>query len=173
MSAAPTAAGIETVLEGQNTLTLPGNNEITGALEIKSGKTLIITGNATLAADVTGAGTLIVAGFTDNATSAAHVKTAKVEVTGSINDATLKALADNFATLKTIVLDAECSENVATATNFYAMGTTAVTGAKVPAGTYTYYAANTLPNAAGTGTATHAAGWFTQTAVAAVTAAAV
>ena len=165
-------AGVTTALTSSNSVTVNGTLTSDG-LRMANGKSLTVTGALTATGDITYAldsdtnVSLIVDSFSNGATSAAFVKTRSVQITGTINDATLKALADNFAFLRTITLKNATSDVVSTATNFFATNGTAVTGAAVPAGTYTYYAANTIIKNDGTNS-NNLAGWYTTAAVNAV-----
>ncbi len=156
-AAADTADELGVLLSTYDTVTVSGTFAPTEAVEIPEGKTVKATA-ATLTADVTGKGTLAVGGFTDGATSAAFVKCAHVQFGAATLAAVVKAIPT--ANVKTMSLAAGTSDNVATADGFFATSATAINADVVPAGVYTYYAANALKTGS-------AAGWYTATAAAA------
>ncbi|MGM9527168.1 MAG: S-layer homology domain-containing protein [Oscillospiraceae bacterium] len=151
-SASP--AELTVLFTNYDEVTVSGTFAPAAALLIPEGKT-VKAARATLANDVTGDGTLVVGGFTDGATSAAHVKCAHVQFGAATSAAVVKAI-DKTAN-HTMSLAAATTDTVLTADGFFATNATAINAAAVPAGVYTYYAANDLK-------AGSAAGWYTATA---------
>ena len=133
-AAADTAAELTALYTYATTVTISDAYVPAEAVAVPTGKTLVAA-SATLASDVTGAGTLSVGTFTNNATSAAHAKTSIVKLTAASTGDVYEAIPGIAG--KTLIL------NVASTAGAVGVLATNVTPAKF------YSAAGTLSGTVG------------------------